>query len=90
MTFGAGQGIFTPTGLTASYLGLPIIAAFCGEVDTRPSSGGGGGLGLTSAAVGYAAGNGVAGSFGQLPGSLALVVGALLAAAAASRRNAKF
>ena len=38
-TFGAGQGTFTPGGLGAGYGGLPIIAAFFGDVDTR--SGGG-------------------------------------------------
>ncbi len=40
VTFGAGQGIFTPTGLTAAYAGLPIIAAFYADVDTRPSNAG--------------------------------------------------
>lgn len=34
-TFGAGQGTFTPGGLGAGYSGLPIIAAFFGDVDTR-------------------------------------------------------
>lgn len=40
VTFGAGQGTFTPTGLTAAYTGLPIIAAFFADVDTRPAAGG--------------------------------------------------
>jgi hypothetical protein len=40
VTFGAGQGIYTPTGLTASYNQLPIIAAFYADVDTRPANGG--------------------------------------------------
>jgi Nidogen-like len=35
VTFGAGQGTYTPTGLTAAYSGLPIIAAFYADVDTR-------------------------------------------------------
>jgi hypothetical protein len=35
ITFGAGQGTYTPTGLTSSYTGLPIIAAFYADVDTR-------------------------------------------------------
>lgn len=145
VTFGAGQGTYTPSGLTAGYSGLPIIAAFYADVDTRPgnggsvtygtgtyaggnafgvtydrvgyysngtdklntfqlilvdrsatgagnfdiyfnydqiqwetgsASGGSGGLGGTSAAVGYANGSGAPGTFGQLPGSL--VNGALL------------
>jgi Nidogen-like len=64
ITFGAGQGIFTPTGLTASYRSLPIIAAFYGDVDTRNSAGGsvtygtgtyagGAAFGVTWDAVGY-------------------------------------
>jgi len=145
VTFGLGQGSFTPTGLTAAYTGLPIIAAFYADVDTRPVTagtvkygtgtyagnaafgvtwnavgyfsnqtnklntfelvlvdraatgagnfdiyfnydqiqwetgsfnGGTNGLGGTSAAVGYANGSGLAGTFGQLPGSL--VNGALI------------
>jgi hypothetical protein len=145
VTFGAGQGTYTPTGLTAGYSGLPIIAAFYGDVDTRgagggsvtygtgsyagqnafgvtwnavgyygshtdklntfqlilvdqsttgagnfdiyfnynqiqwetgDASGGSGGLGGVSAAVGYATGSGAPGTYGQLPGSL--VNGALL------------
>jgi hypothetical protein len=36
ITFGAGQGTFTPTGLGAGYTGPnPIIAAFFADVDTR-------------------------------------------------------
>nr|WP_310259930.1 nidogen-like domain-containing protein [Roseateles saccharophilus] len=146
VTFGAGQGIFTATGLTGAYAGLPIIAAFFSDVDTRgvgggnvkygtgtyaganafgvtwnavgyfgshvdklntfelilvdasagnsagdfdiyfnynqiqwetgDASGGAGGFGGTSASVGYARGNGVAGTYAQLNGSL--VNGALL------------
>jgi Nidogen-like/PEP-CTERM motif len=56
VTFGAGQGIFTPTGLTAAYSGLPIIAPFFADVDTRPANGGtvryGTGTYLGSAAFG--------------------------------------
>lgn len=44
--------------------------------ETGSASGGSGGLGGTSAAVGYSAGTGVAGTFDQLPGSL--VNGALI------------
>jgi hypothetical protein len=40
VTFGAGQGVYTPTGLTAAYNQLPIIAAFYADVDTRPANGG--------------------------------------------------
>lgn len=40
VTFGAGQGTYTPSGLTAAYAGLPIIAAFFADVDTRPANGG--------------------------------------------------
>jgi hypothetical protein len=40
VTFGSGQGIYTPTGLTASYSGSPIIAPFYGDVDTRPGDAG--------------------------------------------------
>lgn len=146
VTFNQGQGIFTPSGLTALYTGQPIIAAFFADVDTRgngggsvtygtgsyaganafgvtwnavgyfgshvdklntfqlilvdasagnsagdfdiyfnydriqwetgDASGGTGGLGGTSAAVGYAKGNGAAGTYAQLTGSL--VNGALL------------
>ena len=35
LTFGQGQGIFTPSGLAEGYQGLPIIAAFFADVDTR-------------------------------------------------------
>ena len=35
LTFGAGQGTYTPDGLGAGYSGLPIIAAFFADVDTR-------------------------------------------------------
>ena len=34
-TFNSGQGTYTPTGLTASYTGQPIIAPFFADVDTR-------------------------------------------------------
>ncbi len=40
VTFGSGQGTFTPTGLTAAYTGLPIIAAYFADVDTRGTGGG--------------------------------------------------
>lgn len=40
LTFNAGQGTFTPTGLGAGYTGQPIIAAFFADVDTRPANGG--------------------------------------------------
>ena len=40
LTFNAGQGTFTPTGLGAGYAGQPIIAAFFADVDTRPALGG--------------------------------------------------
>lgn len=40
LTFGSGQGTFTPTGLGAGYGGLPIIAPFFADVDTRPALGG--------------------------------------------------
>ena len=64
VTFGAGQGTFTPSGLTAAYSGLPIIAAFYGDVDTRPLNGGtvsygtgtyagNGAFGVTYSSVGY-------------------------------------
>lgn len=35
VTFGAGQPTFTPDGLGSGYSGLPIIAAFFADVDTR-------------------------------------------------------
>ncbi|MFS0736226.1 nidogen-like domain-containing protein [Sphingomonas sp. 1P06PA] len=35
ITFRQGQGTFTPSGLGAGYRGLPIIAAFFADVDTR-------------------------------------------------------
>ncbi len=50
VTFGAGQGTFTPTGLGAAYVGRPIIAPFFGDVDTRA------GLGSTQWATGTFAG----------------------------------
>ena len=34
VTFNTGQGTYTPTGLTASYSGQPIIAPFYADVDT--------------------------------------------------------
>lgn len=40
VTFGSGQGTYTPTGLTANYLGAPIIAPFFSDVDTRAAAGG--------------------------------------------------
>ncbi|MGM9480610.1 nidogen-like domain-containing protein [Roseateles sp. NT4] len=40
VTFGATQSTFTATGLTAAYGGLPIIAAFFSDVDTRGNGGG--------------------------------------------------
>jgi len=40
VTFNQGQGDYTPTGLTASYTGAPIIAAFFSDVDTRAAQGG--------------------------------------------------
>lgn len=40
LTFNAGQGSFTPTGLGSGYTGQPIIAAFFADVDTRPATGG--------------------------------------------------
>jgi filamentous hemagglutinin family protein len=40
LTFGAGDGEFTPGGLGTGYAGLPIIAAFFADVDTsNPASG---------------------------------------------------
>lgn len=145
ITFNNGQGTYTPTGLTASYSGQPIIAPYFADVDTRgagggsvtygtgtyegqaafgvtwnavgyysaetnklntfqvilvdqssigagdfdiffnynqvqwetgAASGGSNGLGGVSAAVGYSNGTGVAGTYGQLAGSL--VNGALI------------
>ena len=35
LTFGSGQGDYTPDVFNADYLGLPIIAAFFSDVDTR-------------------------------------------------------
>ncbi len=35
ITFGGGQGSYTPTGLGSGYSGNPIIAAFYADVDTR-------------------------------------------------------
>ncbi len=35
ITFGRGQTTYTPTGLGSDYVGLPIIAAFFADVDTR-------------------------------------------------------
>ncbi len=35
VTFNSGQGTYTPTGLTASYTGQPIIASFYADVDTN-------------------------------------------------------
>lgn len=52
ITFGAGQTTFTPTGLGAAYSGLPIIAPFFADVDTR-----GAGSGLTSYGTGTYAGH---------------------------------
>ncbi len=43
ITFSAGQGTYTPSGLGAGYSGQPIIAPFFADVDTR-----GAGSGLTS------------------------------------------
>ena len=40
ITFGKGQGDYTPTGLTADYSGAPIIAPFFSDVDTRGSNAG--------------------------------------------------
>lgn len=40
ITFGAGQGTFTPSGLGAGYVGNPIIAAFFADVDTRNAASG--------------------------------------------------
>jgi hypothetical protein len=40
VTFQTGQGDYTPTGLTANYVGAPIIAAFFSDVDTRAEAGG--------------------------------------------------
>ena len=51
LTFTAGQGSYTPTGLGGGYAGLPIIAPFFADVDTR-----GAGSGLTSYGTGTYAG----------------------------------
>jgi hypothetical protein len=40
VTFGSGQGTFTPVGLGAGYGGQPIIAPFFADVDTSPENGG--------------------------------------------------
>lgn len=40
VTFGSGQGSFTPEGLGAGYAGLPIIAAFFTDLDTRSAPAG--------------------------------------------------
>jgi len=40
VTFQSGQSTYTPTGLTASYSGAPIIAPFFADVDTRATGGG--------------------------------------------------
>jgi hypothetical protein len=40
VTFQTGQSDYTPTGLTANYVGAPIIAAFFSDVDTRADLGG--------------------------------------------------
>lgn len=41
ITFGGGQGTFTPSGLGAAYSGInPIIAAFFADVDTRNAASG--------------------------------------------------
>jgi hypothetical protein len=37
VTFGAGQGAYSPQGLGAGYVGLPIIAALFTDLDTRSS-----------------------------------------------------
>lgn len=50
ITFNSGQGIYTPTGLTAAYSGNPIIAAFYADVDTR-------GAGTTTYGTGTYAGH---------------------------------
>jgi hypothetical protein len=39
ITFGGGSGTYYPSSLTAGYAGLPIIAAFFSDVDTRPAPG---------------------------------------------------
>lgn len=52
MTFGGGQDAYTPTGLGAGYSGLPIIAPFYADVDTR-----GAGSGVTSYGTGTYAGH---------------------------------
>lgn len=40
LTFNAGQGTYTPSGLGTGYRGQPIIAPFFADVDTRGSSSG--------------------------------------------------
>lgn len=35
LTFNQGQGTYTPSGLASGYSGLPIVAAFFADVDTR-------------------------------------------------------
>lgn len=40
VTFGGGQGNYSPVGLGASYVGRPIIAAFYDDVDTRNQASG--------------------------------------------------
>ena len=52
LTFGSGQGTYTPSGLGSGYSGLPIIAPFFADVDTR-----GAGSGLTSYGTGTYAGH---------------------------------
>ena len=47
VTFNAGQGAYTPSGLGAGYTGNPIIAPFFADVDTR-----GAGSGVTSYGTG--------------------------------------
>ncbi len=64
VTFGAGQGYYSPVGLGAGYVGNPIIAPFYDDVDTRNGASGvtayGGGtyaghdaFGVTWPGVGY-------------------------------------
>ncbi len=50
VTFSGGQGVYTPVGLGAGYVGLPIIAPFFADVDTRS------GLGSTTWGTGSFAG----------------------------------
>ncbi len=63
LTFNSGQGTYTPTGLTASYSGQPIIAPFYGDVDTR-----GAGSGLTAYGTGTYAGHSAFGATWPLVG----------------------